>query len=59
VRSSSEVADAENLMRSLVDANKALYSDDLETIEECYRGSWFFDHNPEVLLEYRPPQRDG
>ena len=59
MRSSSGVADAANLMRGLVDANKALYSDDLETIEEYYQCSWFFDHNPEVPLEYRPPQGDG
>lgn len=58
VRSPSEVADAAKLMRGLVEANKALYSDDLATIEEYYRGSWFFDEQPAVPLEYRPPQGD-
>ena len=58
VRSSSEVADAASLMRGLVDANKALYSDDLQTIEEYYQGAWFFDTEPQVPLEYRPPQGD-
>ena len=58
VRSSSEKADAAKLMRGLVDANKALYSDDLATIEGYYRGSWFFDEKPEVPLEYRPPHGD-
>jgi putative acetyltransferase len=58
VRSSSQVADAAKLMRDLVDANKALYSDDLITIEEYYRGSWFFEKASKVPLEYRPPQGD-
>lgn len=58
VRSSSEVADAAKLMRNLVDANKVLYSDDQETIEEYYQGSWFFEREPEVPPEYRPPQGD-
>jgi hypothetical protein len=45
-------------MRGLVDDNKTLYSDDLETIGEYHQGSWFFDHNPEVQLEDRPSQGD-
>ena len=58
VRSSEEIADAAKLMQGLVDANKALYSDDLATIEEYYRGSWFFDEAPQIPIEYRPPQGD-
>lgn len=58
VSSSSEIADAAKLMRGLVDANKVLYSDDLATIEDYYRGSWFFDSKPEVPLEYQPPNGD-
>jgi len=58
VRSPREIADAANLMQGLVDANKTLYSDDLNTIEEYYRGSWFFDEEPKVPREYRPPQGD-
>jgi len=58
VRSSNEIADVAKLMRGLVDANKALYSDDLATIEEYYRGSWFFDEKPKVPSDYRPPHGD-
>jgi GNAT superfamily N-acetyltransferase len=58
VRSPNEIADAAKLMRGLVDANKALYSDDLATIEEYYLGSWFFDEKPNVPCEYRPPRGD-
>lgn len=58
VRSPNEIADAAILMQGLVDANKTLYSDDLETIQEYYRGSWFFDAEPEVPRDYRPPQGD-
>ena len=58
VRSPDEVADAASLMRGLVEANKALYSDDLATIEAYYRGSWFFDDEPEVPLTYQPPHGD-
>lgn len=58
VRSPVEIADAAKLMRGLADANKTLYSDDLATIEEYYRGSWFFDERPEVPHEYRPPHGD-
>lgn len=45
-------------MRGLYEVNKALYSDDLDTIEEYYSGSWFFDDAPEVPAEYRPPLDD-
>lgn len=58
VRSPKEIADAAILMQGLVDANKALYSDDLETIEKYYRGSWFFEEPPKVPREYRPPHGD-
>jgi len=58
VRSATETKVAAELMRGLVEANKALYSDDLETIEEYYRGSWFFDETPVVPDEFRPPQGD-
>ena len=57
-RSKNEISDAAKLMRGLVEANKALYSDDLETIEEYYRGSWFFGDHPEIPEEYRPPHGD-
>lgn len=57
-RSTQEVADAANLMRDLVEANKALYSDDLATIEEYYRDSWFFDDEPQVPSMYQPPNGD-
>ena len=58
VRSVSEIADAAHLMRGLVDANKALYSDDLKTIEDYYEGSWFFEEKPSLPREYRPPLGD-
>jgi GNAT superfamily N-acetyltransferase len=45
-------------MQGLVDSNRALYSDDLATIEEYYRGSWFFDNEPELPLAYQPPHGD-
>jgi len=58
VRSPSGVADAAKLMCGLVEANKALYSNDLATIEDYYQGSWFFDENPELPHEYCPPKGD-
>ena len=57
-RSRMEIGDAAALMRGLVDANKALYSDDLNTIEEYYRGAWFFNDYPEIPQEYCPPHGD-
>lgn len=57
-RSRIEVGDAAMLMRGLVEANKALYHDDLETIEKYYRGSWFFSDQPDLPEEYRPPRGD-
>ena len=57
-RSRAEVDDAASLMRGLYDANKALYHDDLETIETYYQGSWFFDASPTIPDDYRPPQGD-
>jgi GNAT superfamily N-acetyltransferase len=58
VRSEDEILHAAGLMRGLVEANKLLYSDDLETIEEYYRGAWFFAENPKIPAEYCPPQGD-
>lgn len=58
VRSAAEMKDAAKLMRGLYEANKVLYSDDFETIEEYYRGSWFFDDAPAIPTEYRPPLGD-
>jgi GNAT superfamily N-acetyltransferase len=58
VRSQNEISDAAGLMRGLVEANKALYHDDLKTIEEYYRGAWFFDDDPEIPDVYCPPQGD-
>ena len=57
-RSRAEVDDAASLMRGLYEANKALYHDDLETIETYYQGSWFFDASPTIPDYYRPPQGD-
>jgi GNAT superfamily N-acetyltransferase len=57
-RSISEISDAAKLMLGLVDANKNLYNDDLETIDEYYRGSWFFSSRPEIPKEYCPPHGD-
>ncbi|WP_135506340.1 GNAT family N-acetyltransferase [Roseovarius aestuariivivens] len=57
-RSQAAVVDAASLMRGLYEANKALYHDDLETIEEYYRGSWFFEVSPAIPVNYRPPQGD-
>lgn len=57
-RSQAEIDDAASLMRGLYEANKSLYFDDLQTIEDYYRGSWFFDASPEIPTEYRPPQGD-
>ena len=58
VRTISEISDAAKLMRGLVDANKDLYNDDLETIKKYYHGSWFFSDHPEIPKEYCPPQGD-
>lgn len=58
VRSRKDTLDAAMLMRGLVDANRTLYSDDLETIEAYYRGSWFLDDEPVVPPDYCPPQGD-
>jgi len=58
VRSKKEIGDAATLMRGLVDANKVLYSDDLKTIEEYYRGAWFFNDRPKIPQEYCPPCGD-
>ncbi len=57
-RSQEEVADAARLMRGLYEANKTLYKDDLETIEDYYRGAWFFEIAPVIPDNYRPPQGD-
>lgn len=57
-RSRTEIGDAASLMRGLYEANKALYHDDLETIENYYRGSWFFEAAPAIPDKYRPPQGD-
>jgi len=57
-RTVKEVGDAAILMCDLVEANKALYSDDSETINSYYRGSWFFDNNPKIPEEYCPPHGD-
>ena len=57
-RSRMEVDDAASLMRGLYEANRALYHDDLETIENYYRGSWFFEVSPAIPENYRPPQGD-
>lgn len=58
VRTPREVEDAACLMRGLVEANKALYFNDLATIEDYYRDSWFFDDDPAVPVAYRPPNGD-
>ena len=57
-RSKNDISDAAMLMRGLVEANKALYEDDLDTIEEYYQGSWFFGDHPAIPEEYRPPHGD-
>lgn len=57
-RSQPEVDDAAALMRGLYEANKSLYDDDLQTIEDYYRGSWFFEASPKIPTEYVPPQGD-
>lgn len=58
VRSRAEVDDAAALVRELYEANKALYGDDLETIESYYRGSWFFDVVPIIPEDFKPPRGD-
>ena len=57
-RTRAEVDDAASLARGLYEANKTLYRDDLKTIEDYYRGSWFFDAAPEIPREYSPPAGD-
>ena len=57
-RSQVEINDAAKLMRGLYEANKSLYDDDLQTIEDYYRGSWFFEGLPKIPTEYCPPQGD-
>lgn len=57
-RSQTEFDDAAALMRGLYEANKSLYNDDLQTIENYYRGSWFFENTPRIPTEYCPPQGD-
>ncbi len=58
VRSQREIDDAASLMRGLYEAVRSLNRDDLQRIEEYYRGSWFFDSSPKIPTEYRPPQGD-
>ena len=55
VRTSAETADAAKLMIGLVESNKERYSDQLEMLEEYYRGSWFFEHSPKLPDVYTPP----
>lgn len=57
-RSQTEVDDAASLMRGLYETNKALYHDDLKTVEDYYDGSWFFEASPTVPDKYRPPHGD-
>ena len=55
VRTSTETTDAAELMIGLVESNKERYSDQLEMLEEYYRGSWFFAHSPKLPDAYTPP----
>ncbi|MFV2091628.1 MAG: GNAT family N-acetyltransferase, partial [Hyphomicrobiales bacterium] len=57
-RSAKQVTEAANLMCALVQANKALYADDLVTVEDYYRGSWFFSDAPVVPAHFLPPNGD-
>ncbi|MHA1525275.1 MAG: hypothetical protein ACTSY1_12865 [Alphaproteobacteria bacterium] len=57
-RSRQQVGEAVILMCRLVEVIKALYADDLATIEDYYRGSWFFDDEPVVPARYCPPNGD-
>ncbi len=58
VRSQAEIDEAATLMRGLYEAVRSLNHDDLQRIEEYYRGSWFFDRSPKIPTEYRPPHGD-
>ena len=57
-RSRDEMADAAHLMRGLVESNKERYPDQIELLDDYYRGSWFLDPTPEIPSEYLPPSGD-
>ena len=57
-RSKEEMADAARLMRGLVDSNKERYPDQIELLDDYYRGSWFLEPAPEIPPEYLPPSGD-
>lgn len=52
------MADAAHLMRGLVASNKERYPDQIELLDEYYRGAWFLEPVPEIPPEYRPPSGD-
>lgn len=57
-RSNEEMADAALLMRGLVESNKERYPDQIELLDDYYRGSWFLDSSPKIPPEYLPPSGD-
>lgn len=57
-RSRDEMADAAGLMRGLVDSNKQRYPDQVELLDDYYRGSWFLEPSPRIPAEYLPPAGD-
>lgn len=52
------MADAAVLMRGLVESNKDRYPDQIELLDDYYRGSWFLTSTPRIPAEYLPPMGD-
>lgn len=57
-RSDQEMADAAFLMRGLVESNKERYPEQIELLDDYYRGSWFLESTPRIPAEYLPPMGD-
>ena len=58
VRTAAQSSDAAMLMRGLVESNRERYSEQRQTIDDYYRGSWFFEADPKVPAEFAPPDGD-
>jgi len=58
VRATEEMEDAALLMKGLVESNKDRYPDQIELLDDYYKGSWFLDDSPRVPVEYSPPLGD-
>ena len=58
VRNTEEMKDAALLIRGLAESNKDRYPDQIELLDNYYKGSWFLNDSPRVPTEYSPPLGD-